>query len=150
MSKAQQYINAASDAAEPAQAIAIEIIRELEKEVATGRQIITREVERARVLKDRTDMPLERVQAYELVGKLQEESKRKQFLGYGILDKSNKPVYVVAQELSNVQLQAQLINASPNLTGMEERVPVRVVSLLRAPVRVVPLFWVDQPEEEHF
>lgn len=45
----------------------------LKKEVAQWKNNHACEVGRARVLKDRTDMPLERVKAYDQIGKLQQE-----------------------------------------------------------------------------
>lgn len=47
--------------------------RALEREVAHWKANHKCEVERARVLKERTDMPLERVKAYEQIGRLQEQ-----------------------------------------------------------------------------
>jgi Lar family restriction alleviation protein len=51
-------------------------IKELEREVQHWKANHACEVERARVLKDRTDMPLERVQAYEQISEMKEQLRR--------------------------------------------------------------------------
>jgi hypothetical protein len=53
-----------------------ERIKELEREVQHWKSNHACEVERARVLKDRTDMPLERVQAYEQISEMKEQLRR--------------------------------------------------------------------------
>ena len=53
-----------------------EHIDQLEKDVAHWKNNHATEVRRARILKERTDMPIERVQAYEQWGKDQERFQR--------------------------------------------------------------------------
>lgn len=53
-----------------------ETIRRLRSEVLHWKKNHRQEVERARLLKDRLDMPVERVRAYELCKKLQEENEQ--------------------------------------------------------------------------
>jgi hypothetical protein len=52
-------------------ATAMDEIIALQAEVTHWKANHAREVERARILKERPDMPIERVQAYELIGELQ-------------------------------------------------------------------------------
>lgn len=53
-----------------------ETVKRLRSEVLHWKKNHHWEVERARLLKDRLDMPVERVRAYELCKKLQEENEQ--------------------------------------------------------------------------
>lgn len=53
-----------------------ETVKRLRSEVLHWKKNHRHEVERARLLKDRLDMPVERVRAYELCKKLQEENEQ--------------------------------------------------------------------------
>lgn len=53
-----------------------ETVKRLRSEVLHWKKNHRHEVERARLLKDRLDMPVERVRAYELCKKLQEENEK--------------------------------------------------------------------------
>lgn len=56
--------------------VAKEEIKRQAAEIAHWKNNHATEVRRARVLKERTDMPLERVRAYEQIGELREEIER--------------------------------------------------------------------------
>lgn len=69
----------------------------------------------------------------------------KQLYGYGLVDGNNEPVKdcgknpVIDTDREELDLVASISNELPESIGQS-----------KAPYRVVKLFWVDQPEEEHF
>jgi hypothetical protein len=65
-------------------------IKELEREVQHWKSNHSCEVERARVLKERTDMPLERVQAYEQISEMQDQLRKLKGFANRVIDESYK------------------------------------------------------------
>jgi hypothetical protein len=106
---------------------------ELEREVAEWKHNHRQEVSRARVLKERLDIPLERIAAYEQIGKLQLELAAAQELHRRDLDAAQelydlrREVYRIGQRLIGDELDEQnqiavggeLVSASGLCTACE-------------------------------